>query len=94
MRFGFQALLERLWEWETLFPNLTSLPQYAHFAMCRHLLFKTGPIHPPQMQRLYIIILEMEMQELFACYKDFYKSPVNRTQVHFILIFMRPLDIM
>jgi hypothetical protein len=31
--FGFQARLERLWEWETLMPNVTPFPQIAHFAI-------------------------------------------------------------
>ena len=31
---GFHALLARLWEWETLMPNVTPLPQISHFANC------------------------------------------------------------
>ena len=31
--FGFQVLLERLWEWETLIPKVTPLPQISHFAI-------------------------------------------------------------
>ncbi len=31
---GFHILLERLWEWETLMPNVTPLPQISHFANC------------------------------------------------------------
>lgn len=38
LTFGFQVLLERLWEWETLIPKVTLFPQYSHFAMMRHLL--------------------------------------------------------
>ena len=34
LTLGFQALLERLWEWETLMPNVTPLPQISHFANC------------------------------------------------------------
>lgn len=34
LTLGFQALLERLWEWETLIPNVTPLPQISHFANC------------------------------------------------------------
>jgi len=30
---GFQVLLERLCEWETLMPKETSLPQKSHFAI-------------------------------------------------------------
>ena len=30
---GFQARLERLWEWETLIPKVTPLPQKSHFAI-------------------------------------------------------------
>lgn len=30
---GFQVLLEALWEWETLLPKVTPLPQTAHFAI-------------------------------------------------------------
>lgn len=92
--------MERLWEWETLFPNLTSLPQYAHFAMCRHLLLTTGRIDPSQMQRLYIIISQSEMQELFPCCKDFLDikggeregrqySPINGTVNTFHIDFYR-----
>ena len=31
--FGFQVLLVRLWEWETLMPKVTPLPQHAHLAI-------------------------------------------------------------
>jgi hypothetical protein len=31
---GFHVLFERLWEWETLIPNTTPLPQISHFANC------------------------------------------------------------
>ena len=30
---GFQVLLVRLWEWDTLIPKATSLPQKSHFAI-------------------------------------------------------------
>lgn len=30
---GFQVLLEALWEWDTLLPKVTPLPQTAHFAI-------------------------------------------------------------
>lgn len=30
---GFQVRLERLWEWETLIPKVTPLPQKSHFAI-------------------------------------------------------------
>jgi len=30
---GFQVLLLRLWEWETLIPKDTPLPQMSHFAI-------------------------------------------------------------
>jgi hypothetical protein len=33
LMFGFQVLLERLCEWETLIPKETSLPQISHFAI-------------------------------------------------------------
>ena len=36
--FGFQVLLVRLWEWETLMPKDTSFPQISHLAICLHLL--------------------------------------------------------
>ena len=36
--FGFQVLLERLWEWETLMPKDTSFPQISHLAIYLHLL--------------------------------------------------------
>ena len=32
---GFHVLFVLLWEWETLIPKVTPLPQYSHFAMCR-----------------------------------------------------------
>ena len=34
LTFGFQALLDRLWEWETLMPKVTPLPQISHLAIC------------------------------------------------------------
>jgi hypothetical protein len=30
---GFQVRLERLWEWETLMPKVTPLPQKSHLAI-------------------------------------------------------------
>ena len=30
---GFHILLERLWEWETLMPKVTPLPQISHLAI-------------------------------------------------------------
>ena len=33
LTLGFQVRLERRWEWDTLMPNETDLPQYSHFAM-------------------------------------------------------------
>lgn len=30
---GFHSRLERLWEWETLIPKVTPLPQKSHFAI-------------------------------------------------------------
>ena len=37
---GFQARLERLWEWETLMPKVTPLSQNSHFAIrCTSSLF-------------------------------------------------------
>ena len=33
LTLGFQARLERLWEWETLIPKVTPLPQKSHFAI-------------------------------------------------------------
>ena len=36
--FGFQVLLERLCEWETLMPKDTSFPQISHLAIYLHLL--------------------------------------------------------
>ena len=38
LTLGFHALLDRLWEWETLIPNVTPLPQISHFATWLHLL--------------------------------------------------------
>ena len=38
LTLGFQVLLERLCEWETLIPNVISFPQYSHFAISEHLL--------------------------------------------------------
>ncbi len=38
LTFGFQALLDRLWEWETLIPKVTPLPQISHLANLLHLL--------------------------------------------------------
>ena len=33
LTLGFHARLERLWEWETLIPKVTPLPQKSHFAI-------------------------------------------------------------
>ena len=40
--FGFHVLFERLWEWETLIPKVTPLPQNSHFAILLHLLKQTN----------------------------------------------------
>ena len=37
LTLGFHARLERLWEWETLIPNVTPLPQKSHLAISLHL---------------------------------------------------------
>ena len=34
LTLGLTARLERLWEWETLIPKVTPLPQKSHFATC------------------------------------------------------------
>ena len=38
LTFAFQVLLDLLWEWLTLMPNATPLPQISHFAIYMHLL--------------------------------------------------------
>ena len=38
LTFAFQVLLALLWEWLTLIPNATPLPQISHFAIYMHLL--------------------------------------------------------
>ena len=38
LTLGFHARLERLWEWETLIPKVTPLPQKSHLAISLHLL--------------------------------------------------------
>jgi hypothetical protein len=40
LTLGFQVRLERLWEWETLIPKVTPLPQKSHFAISLHLQSK------------------------------------------------------
>ena len=35
---GFQVLLHLRWEWETVLPKVTPLPQTLHFAMGIYLL--------------------------------------------------------
>lgn len=42
LTFGFQVLLERLCEWETLIPNSTPFPQISHLAISLHLLRASG----------------------------------------------------
>ena len=45
---GFQVRLERLWEWETLIPKVTPLPQKSHLAIrCTSYLKNThnSPVH-------------------------------------------------
>ena len=38
LTFAFQVLLDLLWEWLTLIPKATPLPQISHFAIYMHLL--------------------------------------------------------
>ena len=55
---GFQVLLERLWEWETLIPNVTPLPHTSHFAM-RNTSFTTGSLSK-RIRYLNRIFLKMQ----------------------------------
>lgn len=50
LTLGFQARLERLWEWETLIPKETSFSQNWHFAMdeappCEDIAEKTAYVY-------------------------------------------------
>ena len=48
LTLGFHARLERLWEWETLIPKVTPLPQKSHLAIrCTSYLKNThnSPVH-------------------------------------------------
>ena len=38
LTLGFQVLFDLLWEWETLMPKTTPLPQISHLAILLHLL--------------------------------------------------------
>ena len=61
---GFQALLERLWEWETLMPNVTPLPQISHFAnCCTSNRLKISEYPAPEDAAMYIIRISREKQE-------------------------------
>ena len=44
LMLGFHVLLDLLWEWDTVIPNATPLPQISHFAMYIHLLGNSSTI--------------------------------------------------
>ena len=61
---GFQVRLERLWEWETLIPKVTPLPQKSHLAIrCTSYLNNTQ--NPPFLRRLDMIADIAEKCKLF-----------------------------
>jgi hypothetical protein len=60
LTLGFHILLLRLWEWETLIPNVTPLPQISHFA-----IFCTSFYPEFLSQHSYFIRFSREMQVFF-----------------------------
>lgn len=79
LTFGFQVLLERLCEWETLIPNVISFPQYSHFAISEHLLVN--------FERIDITTYSAKLQVFFILF--FYKGNfllIFNVIIDFILI--------
>lgn len=74
LTFGFHARLERLWEWETLIPKVTPLPQKSHFAIHRtshpNGYFRTSPIRALR----YDIRLFPKKQAFFCNFFGFLKT--------------------
>ena len=68
LMLGRQARLERLWEWDTLIPNVTDLPQKSHLAIfCTSFwCFIDGIIPPNSKQQKYISRFVREKQVFFA----------------------------
>ena len=86
LTLGFQVRLERLWEWETLIPKVTPLPQKSHFAIrCT-----SHPNHNPRndaLRRRLNMIAEIvqKCKHYFSIFSIFLKN---------LLIFRRGADIM
>jgi hypothetical protein len=73
LTFGFQVLLERLCEWETLIPKEISLLQISHFAMvCTSFLIK--PTFCQSHSKNYNNRKESIMQVFFLYFRIFFKN--------------------
>ena len=71
LTLGFHARLERLWEWETLIPKVTPLPQKSHLAISLHLLSGITSMRPSQALD-YDNRLCSKMQALFFKFLSFF----------------------
>ena len=74
LTLGFQVRLERLWEWETLMPKVTPLPQKSHLA-----IHCTSNLHDDikycLLQALkYDIKVSRKKQVFFSCFLIFFKN--------------------
>ena len=75
LTLGFQVRLERLWEWETLIPKVTPLPQKSHFAIrCT-----SHPNHNPRndaLRRRLNMIAEIvqKSKHYFSIFSNFLKN--------------------
>jgi hypothetical protein len=73
---GFQVRLVRLWEWETLIPKVTPLPQTSHFAISLHLL-RLSPKRIsgfPKSGKKYNSTLDPALQEIFCFFHAFFEK--------------------
>ena len=69
LTLGFHSRLERLWEWETLIPKVTPLPQKSHFAIhcTSHPNHYLHNLHPNRALR-YHTRFRRKMQAFFSLF--------------------------
>ena len=69
LTLGFHSRLERLWEWETLIPKVTPLPQKSHFAIhcTSHPNHNSHNLHPIWALR-YHTRFRRKMQAFFSLF--------------------------
>ena len=75
LTLGFHSRLERLWEWETLIPKVTPVPQKSHFAIhcTSHPNDYSANVALSQALR-YDTRLSSKMQALFLIFLSFFKN--------------------